>query len=186
MKNKLILFCILSSLLFWSCTFDYGNKESEGDALPDLVMENVEYIRVRSADLLARIQADRFERYEKQDIMKVQNIVFEQYSEKGEEVNVHGRAGSAVVHIESADIFMDNYVSLEVITEDIILESYQLEWKDAARTISSGEEEPVNIFRENGTWFTGIGLEGNTRTRTWEFLGSVDGVYIHDDDEEEE
>jgi hypothetical protein len=91
-------------------------------------MENVEYVRIRSSDPVARFQAERAERYERQGMMKIQNFVFEQYGERGEEVNAYGKAGSASVNIESGDIFMDRGVRIEVESEDIILETNQLEW----------------------------------------------------------
>jgi LPS export ABC transporter protein LptC len=177
-----LLYLLLIFPLF-SCTFDYGDKESEDDSLPDLIMENVEYVRVRSADPLARIQADRFERYEKQKLAKLENVIFEQYGEHGETINIYGKAGRAEINIESGDIFMDRNVNLEVKTEDIILETYQLEWKDEARTIFTGEKNETFIYKENGTRFTGIGLQANARLRSWEFLGSINGFYIHDDEE---
>jgi LPS export ABC transporter protein LptC len=170
---------------FFSCTFDYGDKESEDDDLPDLIMENVEYVRVRSAAPLARIQADRFERYEKQKLAKMENVIFEQYGERGEEINIYGKAGTATVNIESGDIFMDKNVNLEVRTEDIILETYQLEWKDESKSIFTGEKNDTFIYKENGTRFTGIGLQANARLRNWEFLGSINGVYIHEDKDRE-
>jgi LPS export ABC transporter protein LptC len=183
MRIKLLYLLLIFPL--FSCTFDYGDKDSEGDDLPDMIMENVEYVRVRAADPLARLQADRFERYEKQNLAKLENVTFEQYGEHGEEINVYGKAGRATVYIESGDILMDENVNLEVRTEDIILETYQLEWKDETRSIFTGEKNETFIYKENGTRFSGIGLQANARLRAWEFLGSINGVYIHDDEDEE-
>jgi len=185
------LFSFLFSFFFFtfslsSCTFDYGEGDASDEELPDLVMENVEYVRVRSADPIARFQAERAERYERQGKMKLQNIIFEQYGEHGREVNTFGKAGNASVDIETGDIFMDRGVRIEVESEDIVIETFQLDWKDEARTIASGKEDEVNIYRDNGTSFTGIGLRANARTRVWEFLGRAGGTFIHDDDEETE
>jgi len=184
-KGSICLQSILIIFIACSCTFNYGDSGSSGEELPDLVMENVEYMRVRNADPLARIQADRFERYEKLDLIKVKNIVFEQYGERGEEVNVYGRAGRATVYIESQDISMENNVNLEIQTEDIVLETYQLDWQDEPRLLSTEKNNKIHIYRDNGTMFTGTGLQARTRTRTWEFLGEASGVYIHDDEEDE-
>ena len=170
---------------FASCTFDYGEIESSGYEQPDLIMENVEYVRVRSADPIARFRAERAERYEKQGVMKLQNFIFEQYGEHGEEVNAFGKAGTASVDIDSGDIYMDSGVRIDVESEDIIIETNQLEWKDENRILSTGENNEVNILQNNGTNFTGVGLRADARRRTWEFMGSVSGTYIHDDEEEE-
>ena len=182
-KLPLLLFTLFFFLSLASCTFDYGDTGSTGDDLPDLVMENVEYVRIRSADPVARFQAERAERYEKQGVMRIQNLVFEQYGGRGEEVNAYGKAGSASVNIESGDIFMDRGVRIEVEAEDIIIETSQIEWRDEQRTLFTGEDDEVNVSQNNGTNFTGTGLLANARSRTWEFLGSVSGTYIYEDED---
>jgi len=177
--------CILIFLITLSCTFDYGETESSERELPDLVMINVEYIRVRSADPIARVFAERAERYEKKGVMKLENFTFEQYGDKGNEVNTMGNAGNASVDINSGDIKMSNGVRLEVESEDIVIETNQIEWRDESHILSTGTEDEVNIYRENGTHFTGTGLTADARRRTFEFLSDVSGSYIQEDDEDE-
>jgi LPS export ABC transporter protein LptC len=177
--------CALLFLLV-SCTFDYGESASSERELPDLVMVNVDYIRVRSMDPIARFQAERAERYEKQGVMKLQNFTFRQFGDKGNDVNAQGSAGNASVDINSGDILMTNNVRLEVESEDIIIEANKLEWKDEPHILSTEEEDEVNILRENGTHFTGIGLSADARRHTFEFSGAVNGLYIQEDDEEQE
>jgi len=184
-KNAIIFLYILLISLFTACTFDYGESGASERETPDLIMQNVEYIRIRSSDPIARFHAERAERYEKQGVMKLHNFSFEQYGEKGEEVNAIGEAGFASVQIESGDIFMDNGVRIEVASEDIILETKQLEWKDAPKTLASGPQNEVTIYQESGTNFIGIGLNVNARNRTWEFIGDVAGTFISDEEEDE-
>ncbi|GBU28775.1 hypothetical protein R84B8_02337 [Treponema sp. R8-4-B8] len=178
--------CILIFLITLSCTFDYGETDSSERVLPDLVMINVEYIRVRSADPIARVYAERAERYEKQGVMKLENFTFEQYGDKGSEVNTMGSAGNASVDINSGDIQMTNGVRLEVESEDIIIETNQLDWKDESHILSTGTEDEVNIYRENGTHFLGTGLTADARKRTFEFFSDVSGSYIQEDDKDDE
>ncbi|MDR0320119.1 MAG: LPS export ABC transporter periplasmic protein LptC [Treponema sp.] len=179
------LYCVIIILIASSCTFDYGETGNSERLLPDLIMENVEYVRVRSSDPLARFTAERAERYEKQGLMKLQNFTFEQYGERGREVNVAGEGGNASVDIESGDISMTDGVKIEIGSEDIIMKTNQLDWKDEPRLLYTNEYNEVNIYRENGTSFTGIGLLADARNRTWEFSGIVTGSYINDDDDED-
>jgi hypothetical protein len=79
---------------------------------------------------------------------------------------------------------MDKGVRIEVDSEDLIIETNKLEWKDEPRTLASGEEDAVNIYQDKGTSFTGIGLNANARKRTWEFKGIVSGLFVHEDKEE--
>ncbi|MDR1858813.1 MAG: LPS export ABC transporter periplasmic protein LptC [Treponema sp.] len=186
-KHIPLLFA-LCSLLFalCSCSFDYGNQGGADSGLPDIVMDNVEYVRVRSADPQARLQAERVERYESRRVMELRNFSFEQFGNRGEDVNAYGRAGNASFEIDSGDIRMGGGVRLEVESEDIIIETESLEWRDKPRTLSGGDEEEVYIYQENGTVFTGIGFHANARQRTWGFSGGAGGSYIHDDEEEAE
>jgi len=187
MKQKLTCrssFLIL--LLFISCSFDYGDQEKADKDQPDIVMENVEYVRIRSADPQARFQAELVERYEERRIMELRNFSFEQFGNHGQEINAYGRAGSASVEIDSGDIRMDDGVRIDVESEDLAIETIWLEWKDNERTLSSGEENEVSIFQEEGTAFTGLGFHADARRRTWEFNSSVSGFYFQDDDEEDE
>jgi LPS export ABC transporter protein LptC len=183
-KIEILTGCIILFLLF-GCTFDYGEKEPSEQEQPGLIMENVEYIRVRSADPRARFKAERAERYEKQGVMRIQNMTFEQYGDRGKEINALGSAGYASVEIQSGDIFMDQNVRIDVETDDITIETFQLEWREEPHVLSTPEENEVNIYQDNGTSFTGIGLYVETRGRQWEFKGDVNGLFVHDDDAED-
>ena len=186
MIGKKLPYSLLLLFLLSSCSFDYGNQEGLGDDQPDLIMEDVEYVRIRSADPQARFQAERLERYEERRIMELRNFSFEQFGNRGEDVNASGRAGSASVEIDSGDIRMDNGVRIDVDSEDLAIETRWLEWKDKERLLTGGEKEEVNIYQENGTFFTGTGFYADARRRTWEFSGNVGGTYVKEDDEEEE
>jgi len=186
MKTNIVCFGFIFLIFLAGCTFDYGELESVERDLPDLIMEHVEYVRVRSADPIARFEAERAERYEKQGVMKLEKFSFEQYGEHGNTVNATGIGGNASANINSGDVFMNNGVKLEVESEDIIIETFQLDWKDEKRILSSGDEIEVTISQQNGTRFTGIGLLANTRDRVWEFTGDSGGSYIFEDEEDAE
>jgi len=169
-------------LLLLACSFDYGNTDGADKNQPDIIMDNVEYVRIRSLDPQARLQAERVERYEERRIMELRNFSFEQFGSHGEEVNAYGRAGRASFELDSGDIIMEDGVLIEVDSEDIAIETVRLEWKDDDRTLSGGPNEEVHIYQENGTSFTGIGFQSDARSRTWSFSETVSGTYIHDDD----
>jgi len=183
--KRTIHYSLLTIICFLSCTFDYGDLEPVESTMPDLVMENVEYVRVRSAEPIARFTADRAERYENQSIMKLENITFEQFGTTIEEVNATGTIGNATIEIDSGNILMDNGVRIEVESEDIAIETYLLEWKDESKVFFAGEEYEVVVFMSNGSNFSGIGFFADARRRTWEFSGNVSGIFIVDDNEEE-
>jgi len=182
---KISKYLLIFPLLLVSCSFDYSDQTGSDKNLPDIVMENVEYVRVRSADPQARLQAERVERYEERRIMELRNFSFEQFGNHGEEVNAYGMAGSASFEIDSGDIRMDNGVRIDVDSEELAIETRRLEWKDKDRLLTAGDQDEVNIYQENGTAFTGIGFHADARRRTWEFAGNVSGAYVYDEIEDE-
>ncbi|MDR1970783.1 MAG: LPS export ABC transporter periplasmic protein LptC [Treponema sp.] len=173
----------LLSILALGCSFDYGPGDTENSGQPDLVMDDVEYVRVRDGDPQVRFRAERAERYEDKQLMELRNITFEQFARHGEEIDSRGRAAAARVELDSGNIGISGGVSLSVESEDITIETGALDWQDKERQLSGGPEELVRIYRDDGTNFQGRGFTANTRSRGWEFTGPIGGVYVHEDGE---
>jgi LPS export ABC transporter protein LptC len=180
------VFMFLTVVVLLGCTFDYGNTAEEDTNQPDIVMNDVDYVRVRDGDPVVRFQAQRAERYEKRQTMELRDFSFEQFGNHGEDINAAGRAGTASVELESGNIRLGGGVTIAVDSEDITIETERLDWQDKERLLSGESAGEVNISRENGTSFTGRGFTADARSRTWEFLDEVNGTYIHDDDDEDE
>jgi LPS export ABC transporter protein LptC len=189
MKDRfqgILAFILLVSLLVSGCSFDYGEGNAEDSGLPDLVMNDVEYVRVRDGDPQVRFQAEEAERYENRQLMELRNFSFEQFSSHGGEIDSTGKAAAARVELDSGNIGISGGVSLSVDSEDITIETESLDWQDKERQLSGDPEAPVRIFRDDGTSFQGRGFKANTRSRNWEFAGPVGGSYVDEDDEEED
>ena len=188
-KNTLLipikLFCLFLVLLMSACTFDYGIGEAE-EPRPDVVMENLEYVRVRGGNLLARFHAEYAERWENRQVMELRTFAFEQMEDQGETVSVTGTAGAAIVYLDSGDIIFSGGVRINMESEDIIISTYGIEWRDRERTLTGSFDDEVEVERSDGTSFTGRGIFADIRSRTWSFSGEVHGVYVDDDNDEEE
>jgi LPS export ABC transporter protein LptC len=180
---NLFLAALLSMV---GCSFDYGSMSDEDSGLPDIVMSDVEYVRVRSGDPQVRFKAELAERYEERQIMELRNFTFEQFDHHGEEINAAGHAGTAHVELESGNINLRDGVSLGVDSEDVTIETTKLDWQDKEHLLTGDENDEVKILRENGTSFYGRGFTADARNRTWGFAGGVEGTYIHDDDEDKD
>jgi LPS export ABC transporter protein LptC len=181
--RAIIIFFIL--LFPAACTFDYG-ESGEEEAGPDIVMRQVEYVRVRDGDPQVRFAAEEAERWENRQVMELSAFSFEQFEKKGTAVNSRGSAGNAHVALESGDIDMTGGVRMEVESEDFTIETATLSWQDEERQLSGGADDTVDIQRSDGTFFQGRGFSSDVRKRTWNFSGNVAGSYVHEDDEEGE
>jgi LPS export ABC transporter protein LptC len=180
-----VFFSAFIALLFAGCSFDYGSYLSGEEEMPDIIMNDVEYVRVRDGDPQVRFKAELAERYEESRIMELKNFSFEQFERHGEEINAAGSAGTAHVELDSGDINLAGGVTLAVESEDIVIETDKLAWKDKQRDLSGDVSDEVKINRANGTSFSGRGFSANARSRTWGFSGGIRGTYIHEDDDEE-
>jgi LPS export ABC transporter protein LptC len=177
----------LMGLLLVNCSFDY--ESAGGDSVknrPDIIMENIEYVRVRRGNPLARFQAEHAERWEDRQTMELKYFSFEQMEDRGETINAEGRAGAAVIQLGTGDISLRNGVKINVESEDVSIMTAELDWKDKDKVLSGGEFDIVEIERSDGTKFTGRGFTADARNRTWTFSGEVSGSYVEKEDEEKD
>jgi len=175
--------CLLCTFFLFACSFDYSAVTGLEDTRPDIVMDNIEYVRVRGGDILARFQAEHAERWEERQIMELRNFTFEQMEDRGETVNVEGAAKAATVQIDTGDISLSGGVRISIESEDIIISTEELEWQDKEKTIKGDPEDEVDVKRSDGTSFIGRGFSADIRSRTWSFTGEVKGRYVEKDEE---
>lgn len=157
----------------------------ENENLPDIIMEDMDWVRVRGGGAQAVLSAERAERYEKTRIMVLQNYSFKQYDSSSGAIDSEGSGGKARIELESGNIKMTDAVIINVESENIKLDAADLEWRDKERFLSGGENTQVRIAQENGTDFSGGGFSADMRSRTWLFNSGVSGDYYLEDDDEE-
>jgi LPS export ABC transporter protein LptC len=175
---------VLVAALTVGCSFNYGSMEEESeDRRPDLTMSGVEYVRVRDGDPLVRVQADRVERYERTQMMRIDQLRFEQYAHGGDKAAAAGSAGSAVVQLESGDTELSGGVQIVVESEDLTIETSALSWRDDDRLLVGGGDNEVLLKRSDGAVLSGRGFMSDARRHSWEFSLSVSGTYIDDDED---
>ena len=177
---------LLTASLFLPCSFDYGAGQGAEGNKPDIVMENIEYARVRGGDLLARFHAEHAERWEERQIMGLREFSFEQMEDQGKTVNVEGTAKAAEVQLESGDISFSGGVIISIESEDITISAPGISWKDKEKTITGGRDDEVEVQRSDGTNFTGRGFFADVRSRTWTFSGEVWGSFVEEDEEDDD
>lgn len=167
-----------------SCSFDYGPLEAEEDARPDLTMDDVEYVRVRDGEPVVRVQAERVKRYERSQSMRIDRLRFEQYAADGKKAEAAGSAGAATVLLESGDADLSGGVQIVIQSEDLVIETDTLSWRDQDRLLVGGRDTEVLLKRSDGAVLSGRGFTSDARRHSWEFSGPVSGTYIDEDEDE--
>ncbi|MDR2490224.1 MAG: LPS export ABC transporter periplasmic protein LptC [Spirochaetaceae bacterium] len=178
------LFALVGVTFIVSCSFDYETITDEDNSIPDIVLESMEWVRVRGGDPTAKLIAEKGERYEKSHIMELSNYSFEQYNTSSGAVDSVGEGGKARIELESGNIKMNENVIINVDSDDIKLDAEDLEWRDKERALSSGQYTMVHIMQDDGTDFSGAGFSADVRSRTWLFTAGAGGDFYLEDDEE--
>jgi LPS export ABC transporter protein LptC len=171
--------------LYAACSFDYGGNQDEDAGKPDIIMLDVEYVRVRGGDVQVRFKAESAERFETANTMSLKNFSFEEFSD-GIKVDIVGSAGEAFVEMGSGNISLSGGVRVSVESEDFIMETSELRWLDKEKHFFGDSEGEVLITRSDGTNFIGRGFSADARSRTWLFELGIEGSYVEKDSDSEE
>jgi LPS export ABC transporter protein LptC len=169
------------AILYTSCSFNYNDAAPEEYNFPDITMEELEYVRVRDGELIARLEAKLGERYEDKHLMSLTEYKFEQYNAGDGKIDAIGNGGNAEVEIVSGNISMKKGVKIQVDSEDFYLETMELDWQDKPKTLTGNENSPVNITINDGSNIQGSNFFADVRSRTWVIGSDVHGTYVYDD-----
>jgi LPS export ABC transporter protein LptC len=176
-----LAFLVIVTVFCAACSFDYGETAAGESPYPDITMEDLEYVRVRNGNPIARLQAEAAERYEKRRRMELKNYSFEQYNIVKDEADAIGSGGFASIELDTSNIHMSSGVEIIVDSEDLILITERLDWDDGKKSMTGGDNDSVSIEQSNGTEFAGTGFSADVRSRSWFFSSEVGGKYVHED-----
>lgn len=174
--SRLAGFCLL--FFCAACSFNYDLPPENPELEPDVVMKNVEYVRVRGGSPSVRMLSAEVRRFEPVHIMELDALIFEQYNasvspELLPDVNILGNAGAARIQTDTGNLTMDGGVSIKINSEDLSINTQSIEWKDKERLLSAPGR--IEISRGDGTKLSGESFSADARRRSWEFLGNVEG-----------
>jgi LPS export ABC transporter protein LptC len=181
-KSKLIVCLFLVVVLFWGCSFEYGSLNSSGEEQPEIVMYDVEYVRVENGEPMVQFKAEKAEQYDENRTMKLSNFSFTQFNQNEDDTS--GFAGSGVIDLDSKDVVLNDGVYIDAVSEDMQISTAELNWKDKTKELNAGINEEVFVERSDGTVINGSGFSADLRTRTWEFESGISGTYVYTEAEE--
>lgn len=186
MKIKNHLFIIFAIILM-ACSFPY-DPVVDNDHEPNLIMENVEYVRMANGNPEIRIIAQEVRQYEAKHTMELDDFTFEQFNaapaglERIPEINARGKAKAAHLETDTGNAFLRGEINIEVVSEDMTLETEEFSWQNEERIINA--PGTVNITRSDGTTLTGTGFSADVRTRSWEIESGVEGSIVEESEDQ--
>lgn len=169
------------SLLLVSCSFNYSELEENTSRYPDLLMSDLDYVRVRDGKAVLRFQAETAARFEEEQLMRLQYLSFEQYSSDG--VDAAGQAGQADMELNTGNSRLDGAVNIVVPSEELSIETSALFWDDESNMLYGDKDASVLIKQSDGSILQGTGFFADVRRRSWSFDTAVSGSYYEEDEE---
>jgi lipopolysaccharide export system protein LptC len=180
----LVVFILVGTVsLLLSCSFDYSTISESEQEKPDLIMQDVDYVRVSDGKISLHMQADQIKRYESKRLLQVQNIHFEQYAKNSLEPDAIGAAGIAQFWTATSDAAFSEGVQIYITSEKLSIEAKSLQWNNSQKKLLGPLDGQVLLKKSDGSILVGKNFSADGRSRSWQFAGPVSGIYQEDSEE---
>ncbi len=176
-----VLLC--AAALASACSLDYQATDVEaGDtsSIPDTAAVNITYRVVKSSRVNLELTADKSETFTSKKETILAGAHFVEYDQKGEAVT-DGKADSIVFNTESRDAKISGGVSVYSASQEGSISTEYLSWQDKGKILTADPNERVIIKKDDGSYLTGRGFQGDFRTKEIRFSGPVEGTYIYEE-----
>jgi LPS export ABC transporter protein LptC len=174
---------VLSLVAFGGCTFDYSGADVERDSderIPQVELVDVEMVIERSNRL--RLTASRIASFPDEGYQELRDVRFSEFGPGGE-LRLEGRADAGRLDLDTEDVELRGNVSFYSTVEEATIESEFLYWNAEDRILSSTEDAPVVLEREDGSRVEGRGMEVDGRRNSVTFSRGVEGIFRDGSDE---
>ena len=177
-----VLWMVILSVLFFSCSIDYGDN-----ALPDKLMDNIPdnilydfvYTENEGGHRTFSVYAEKAEIFNEKQQTLLTGVVFRQFDSEDNLVS-EGRADNGTIFTENnnAEIYgnLDIYSSRE---EAEVKTSY-LYWDNDKKTLTGEPDKTITIIRDSGTVITGRDFEADMKTKVYHLGNGVRGEYVYE------
>jgi LPS export ABC transporter protein LptC len=177
MKKLPFLFILL---YISGCSLDYGQGFSAelDEDMPDAVFIKFQHTVVENNQARFRLEADRGESFLSQNIMKLVNAQFTEYSaEEKDKIMAEGTAEFVLFYSETESAEFSGAVRFKSVEEKVTFESSYLLWDGETKVLESRAEAVTTITKDDGSYLTGSGFRSDSKRRSIEFTNYADGLF---------
>ncbi len=167
----------IASMLFLSCSFDYGNGAADTAPVPGLVMETARAERYENSRLSVVIEADVLEMYDTDRIWSGSGVYFLQYAQDGTGLlEAEGSAGLLLVEDAKKRYTLGGGTRFRYYPDGITLAAPDLRWDKSSSLLQGPEDGMVLLEKDDGSRVEGRGFSADTLERSYRFGSSVSGA----------
>lgn len=179
--NILITVLILS---LFSCSIDYeqGQLSDKDQEVPDFIMKNVYEIEVFTDKGRFEVEADTAQYWRETKETEFTNIDFREKDSNGS-IQTEGQANFlSLSENNNGWLYGDILISSE--KEEAQIEAEELTWEDENRLLTSENNSPVTITKDDGTIIGGNGLSYDAARQLLEFSSQAYGTFVKEEEDE--
>ena len=187
-KINCAFYIILCSCLMVGCSLDYSDVYLSDDMdadIPDSILYEFTHTAVKNGIPTFRLSAGKAEVFDEKDQTFLSDVLFQEFNADGEMIT-EGVADSAVFFSDSENAELSGNLLFYSSAEEATFSTTYLFWNDEKNILTGSENAIVTIKRDSGTEISGAGFTAEVRTRSVWFDGPVSGIYVTEDEEDEQ
>lgn len=182
MKFFRISAIVFLSLAAASCSVNYDNVYDTEGTVPELMLDEAVFRRVKDNKVSSEIQSKRLEEFKDGGTVLAQEIQFTSKNEKGE-VNSFGSAG-----LMKADTNREVYefykgIHIEAPDRGLVIDGESLRWNGKSEQLT-GEKGKTVTIKKDGVTLSGSGFSASAVSESFSFASNVGGLYVDKKKEE--
>jgi len=179
-RALLALSLLLSALA--GCSIDYRSAEIAQklpENVPDTVLTDFTSTTMRGQLPYFRIQAQLAENFGKKNETILTDVQFQQFDKEGK-IIAEGKANHAVYFTDTQNAELSGDLSMYSLSEHARFSADYLAWNNDDKTLTGKPDALVVIKKDSGSFLEGRGFRADTRTRSLQFSGGVQGTWVGD------
>ena len=184
MKTFRLAAIIFLSFAALSCSVNYDNiYETEG-TIPELMLDEAVFRRVKDSKVSSEIQSKRLEEFKDGGTVLAQEIQFESKNEDGA-VNSFGSAGLMKADTKKEVYEFFNGIHIEAPERGVEIDGESLRWNGKTEQLVGEKTKPLTI-KKDGISLSGMGFSASAVSESFNFASMVYGSYKDDEEEKGE
>jgi LPS export ABC transporter protein LptC len=174
------------SLLAAGCSLNYEQaalEEKVAEGIPDTVLVGVVHKIHKGGRLTMEVEAARAETYNDRKQTILTDSRFTEFDAQGGKAT-EGQAGRIVFHSDTENAEISGAVKVHSATEKGAVTADSLMWQNKEKLLSAPLLERVLLKKDDGSYISGTGFQGDFNRRELTFSGPVQGTYVWEDKKE--
>lgn len=155
------------------------------DFIPETILRNISQIKVKSGRVSSILEAARVETYKNTNLMEVNEMHYLEIDQEGVPLT-EGWADASTFYTDTENAEISGDIFFYSQTEKVGIYAQTLSWNNETRFLTSDPAEIVTVARDDGSYVRGAGFKADLNLKEITFSAGVSGVYVDEDDEENE